>query len=35
MLGEPFFEFQIGWLIGCPVRDSLFLGYTNGYFEFS
>jgi Neutral/alkaline non-lysosomal ceramidase, N-terminal len=31
MPGEPFVEFQMNWRERCPVRDSFFLGYTNGY----
>jgi len=32
--GEPFVNFQINWRDRCPVRDALFLGYTNGYFDY-
>ncbi len=34
MPGEPFVEFQIEWRDRCPVRDSFFLGYANGYFGY-
>ena len=34
MPGEPFVEFQTQWRARCPVRDCLFLGYTNGYFGY-
>jgi neutral ceramidase len=34
MPGEPFVDFQIDWRVRCPVRDSFFLGYTNGYFDY-
>jgi neutral ceramidase len=29
--GEAFTEYQITWRQRCPVRDSFFVGYTNGY----
>ncbi|HUL76663.1 MAG TPA: neutral/alkaline non-lysosomal ceramidase N-terminal domain-containing protein [Vicinamibacteria bacterium] len=35
MPGEPFVDHQIDWRNRCPVRDTLFLGYSNdslGYF---
>jgi neutral ceramidase len=31
MPGEPFVDFQINWRDRCPVKDSFFLGYANGY----
>lgn len=31
MSGEPFVEFQVDWRNRCPVRDSFFVGYANGY----
>ena len=34
MPGEPFVNFQISWKDQCPVQDALFLGYTNGYFDY-
>lgn len=34
MPGEPFVDFQINWKDRCPVRDALFLGYANGYFDY-
>ncbi|MGH9354401.1 MAG: hypothetical protein ACRD2G_19910, partial [Terriglobia bacterium] len=34
MPGEPFIYFQINWRARCPVRDSFFLGYTNGYVDY-
>lgn len=34
MPGEPFVDFQINWRARCPLRDALFLGYTNGYFDY-
>jgi neutral ceramidase len=34
MPGEPFVDFQMQWRARCPVRDCLFLGYTNGYFGY-
>jgi len=34
MPGEPFVDFQINWRDRCPVRDALFLGYTNGYYDY-
>jgi hypothetical protein len=34
MPGEPFVEFQIDWRDRCPVNNCLFLGYTNGYFDY-
>lgn len=34
MPGEPFVNFQIEWRVRCPERDSFFLGYTNGYFDY-
>ncbi len=32
--GEPFVDFQVDWRNRCPVRDSFFLGYANGYFGY-
>jgi neutral ceramidase len=29
--GEPFVELQMAWRNLCPVRDSFFVGYSNGY----
>ena len=34
MPGEPFVEFQMEWRERCPVRDSFFLGYANGYYGY-
>lgn len=34
MPGEPFVDFQINWRDRCPAHDCLFLGYTNGYFDY-
>lgn len=34
MPGEPFVAFQADWRGRCPVRDSFFLGYANGYFDY-
>jgi len=34
MPGEPFVEFQMNWRARCPVKDSFFLGYANGYFGY-
>ena len=34
MPGEPFVDFQIDWRNRCPVPDSFFLGYANGYFGY-
>ena len=34
MPGEPFVNFQIDWRNRCPVADSLFLAYTNGYYGY-
>jgi hypothetical protein len=34
MPGEPFVAFQVDWRNRCPVRESFFLGYTNGYFDY-
>jgi neutral ceramidase len=34
MPGEPFVDFQKQWRARCPVRDCLFVGYTNGYFGY-
>jgi neutral ceramidase len=34
MPGEPFVNFQINWRDRCPVPDSFFLGYANGYFDY-
>jgi neutral ceramidase len=34
MPGEPFVDFQMNWRDRCPVRDCVFLGYTNGYFDY-
>lgn len=31
MPGEPFVEFQMDWRNRCPVHDSFFVGYANGY----
>ena len=31
MPGEPFVDFQVNWRDRCPVKDSFFLGYANGY----
>lgn len=32
--GEPFVDFQRQWRARCPVRDCLFLGYSNGYYGY-
>jgi hypothetical protein len=32
--GEPFVDFQISFRDQCPVPNALFLGYTNGYFDY-
>lgn len=32
--GEPFVDFQLQWRARCPVRDCLFMGYSNGYFGY-
>jgi len=32
--GEPFANFQVNWRDRCPAQDALFLGYTNGYFDY-
>ena len=29
--GEPFVDFQTNWRSRCPVPDSFFAGYANGY----
>jgi len=34
MPGEPFVDFQISFRDWCPVPNALFLGYTNGYFDY-
>ena len=34
MPGEPFVDFQVDWRNRCPVQDSLFLGYANGYYGY-
>ena len=34
MPGEPFVDFQINWRDRCPVRDALFMGYSNGDFGY-
>ena len=34
MPGEAFVNFQINWRDRCPVPDALFLGYSNGYFDY-
>jgi hypothetical protein len=34
MPGEPFVDFQLQWRARCPVRDCLFMGYSNGYFGY-
>lgn len=34
MPGEPFVHFQMDWRTRCPVQDSFFLGYCNGYFGY-
>jgi hypothetical protein len=34
MPGEPFVNFQINWRDRCPLKDALFLGYANGYFDY-
>src|SRR5262249_54832705 len=31
MPGEPFVEYQINWRQRCPVAESFFIGYANGY----
>jgi neutral ceramidase len=31
MPGEPFVDFQTNWRSRCPVRDSFFAGYADGY----
>ena len=31
MSGEPFVDLQIDWRSRCPVHDSFFVGYANGY----
>jgi len=33
--GEPFVDFQVGWRERCPVRDAFFIGYANGYLDYS
>jgi neutral ceramidase len=34
MPGEPFVDFQISFRDLCPIPNALFLGYTNGYFDY-
>jgi hypothetical protein len=34
MPGEAFVEFQINWRDRCPVRETFFLGYANGYYGY-
>jgi hypothetical protein len=34
LAGEPFVELQEEWRAQCPVHDSFFLGYTNGFFDY-
>jgi neutral ceramidase len=34
MPGEPFIEFQMNWRDRCPVPDTFFLGYANGYYGY-
>jgi hypothetical protein len=34
MPGEPFVDFQVAWRARCPVRNTFFLGYANGYFDY-
>jgi len=34
MPGEPFVGFQVAWRSRCPAPECLFLGYTNGYFDY-
>ena len=34
MPGEPFVEFQNSWRDRCPVHDTFFLGYANGYYGY-
>lgn len=34
MPGEPFVDFQINWRDRCPVPESFFLGYSNGYYDY-
>lgn len=31
MPGEPFVNFQMDWRNRCPVHDTFFVGYANGY----
>ena len=31
MPGEPFVEYQINWRERCPVANTFFIGYANGY----
>jgi neutral ceramidase len=35
MPGEPFVDFQIDWRGRCPVPSAFFVGYANGYPDFS
>jgi hypothetical protein len=34
MPGEPFVDFQVAWRARCPVRNTFFLGYANGYLDY-
>src|SRR5207245_4864387 len=34
MPGEPFVTFQMNWRDRCPLPQSFFLGYANGYFGY-
>jgi len=34
MPGEAFVDYQISWRERCPVPDSFFLGYANGYYGY-
>lgn len=34
MPGEPFVDFQIDWRVRCPVGETFFVGYTNGYLDY-
>lgn len=34
MPGEPFVEFQMNWRGRCPVKNSFFMGFANGYFGY-
>jgi hypothetical protein len=32
--GEPFVELQIDWRNRAPVKDTFFVGYSDGYFGY-